>query len=405
MAIARDASTDRSWAARMLTTDFCPWANRCVYWLKEPVGWFVLATAISVFIGLHLSPIGWTLAASLASIIAIGMAWPLIAVRAVTCSLSPNRPQVHEGDPCELRFSVRNRFPLPFWGFAVEGFLDRKREDEDQGGVPTVALAYVRACATSTYQFSIRPDLRGHYPDGDAMLTCSFPFGIWTAKRKLQDISPVTVWPKVFPITGQTAMTGRRAAESGNGNRSGRNGDFLGVREYRHGDCLRQVNWPATARSGDLVVTERSGPQCPSVDVSVDVKRTSDPEQLADRIRVAASVLANLHQSAVSVRIHLGDRCIQVRRGWEGFVQMMDALTDIPAEGLDVETAVHQTKQDASIAVFSNRHGDIEVNISDPSVNARLAEQNAHRVIRRDEDLAKQMLAFWTEVCDANLVA
>ena len=29
----------------VLNHDFCPWANRYVYWLKQPIGWFVLAAA------------------------------------------------------------------------------------------------------------------------------------------------------------------------------------------------------------------------------------------------------------------------------------------------------------------------------------------------------------------------
>ncbi|WP_197455244.1 DUF58 domain-containing protein [Stieleria neptunia] len=388
-----------------MTTDFCPWANRFVYWLKEPVGWFVLGTVVSVIVGLYLAPIGWTLAASLASVIAVGMVWPAVAVRAVNCRVTSSSVQVHEGDRCELQLAVRNRLPLPVWGLAVEGFLDRKREQSDHAATPTVALAFVRAWAISNYRFSVQPVLRGRYPDGDAILTCSFPFGIWTAKRKMQDVASVTVWPKVFPIAGQTAMTGRRAAESGEGNRTGRTGDFIGVREYRHGDCLRQVNWVATARSGALVVTERSGPQCPSVEVTVDVAGSSNRDPLADRIRVAASVLANLHRSAVPLRVHLGQRCFHVRRGWEGWVQMMDALADVPPEGAGDPCYPNPSRQHASITIASDHRGDIAVCVADPSVNPRLMSGHSHRVIRRDHDLTSQLFAFWTEVRDANLVA
>jgi uncharacterized protein (DUF58 family) len=221
----------------------------------------------------------------------------------------------------------------------------------------------------------------------------------------LQDVSPVTVWPKVYPIAGQTAMTGRRTVETGEGNRSGRTGDFLGVREYRHGDCLRQVNWVATARSGDLVVTERSGPQCPSVEVIVDVARARNRDQLADRIRVAASVLANLHQSAVPLQVQVGKRCFHVRRGWDGFVQMMDALADVPADGFDARQLPKQSPQRASITIASAHGGDVAVCISDPAVNHRLAGGHRHRMIRRDQGLAQELVAFWTEVRDANMVA
>ncbi|QDV69311.1 hypothetical protein Poly24_30260 [Rosistilla carotiformis] len=397
-------SQEPSRLSRLLTTDFCPWANRYLYWLKEPVGWFALATAISVIVGIYLAPIGWTLAAALAAVIVVGMAWPAVAVRAVESSLKPSQSQVHEGDPCELQLAVRNRLPIPVWGLAVEGFLDRRCDSDAEAAVPTVALAFVRGLAISTYRFSIRPELRGRYPNEDALLTCSFPFGIWTAKRKLKNVSPVTVWPKVYPVAGSTAMTGRRAAESGDGNRSGRSGDFLGVREYRHGDSARQVNWVATARSGDLVVTERSGPQCPSVDVIVDVGRSAR-EPLADRIRVAASLLANLHQSAVPLRVHIGKNSVQVRRGWDGFVQIMDALAEVPAEGERDAPMHYPSRNRATIAIASSRDAEITVCVSDPAVNPRSADGHSHRMIHRDRGLAKQLLSFWTEVRDVNLVA
>ena len=333
MAVVHDVPADESRLARALTTDFCPWANRFVYWLKEPVGWFVLATAIAVIVGLYVSSVGWILAASLTSLIVVGMAWPWIAVRAVACSMKPEVDQVHEGDPCELKLSVRNKLPLPVWGLAVEGFLDRARGAEEGQSIPTVALAFVRGLSTCTYRFSICPELRGRYPVEKSTLTCSFPFGIWTARRTMQDIAPVTVWPKVFPITGQNAMAGRQSAEHGEGNRSGRTGDFIGIREYRHGDCLKQINWIATARSGDLVVTERSGPQCPSMQVVVDDGNAQSVDEIADRIRVAASILANLHEASVPMSVQIGSRRFHVRRGREGFVQMMDALADIPLSG------------------------------------------------------------------------
>lgn len=405
MAIVPEVPAGKSLAARLLTTDFCPGANRFVYWLKEPVGWFVLAIAFSVLIGLYVAPIGWTLAASLSAVIGVGMAWPAIAVRAVTCSLRPDQPHVHEEQACELHLAVRNRLPLPVWGLAVEGFLDRRSAGLDQRQVPTVALAFVRAWATSTYRFSVRPELRGRYPDGDAQLTCSFPFGIWTARQKLRAVSPVTVWPKVFPIAGQTAMSGRQAADHGEGHRSGRTGDFVGLREFRRGDCLRQVNWTATARSGDLIVTERSGPQCPSVEVIVDASRAAHRDPLADRIRVAASLLANLQSSGVPLRLCVAGACMPVRRGWEGYVQMMDALAAVPLDGWEDQPPPSPARAGVSISIASNPQGDVLVCAADPAANRRSGDRHWHRVIRREQALAPQLWSLWSEVRDANLVA
>ena len=410
MAVSQEVPKNAtSLVSRLLTTDFCPWANRFVYWLKEPVGWFVLATLISVLIGMYFAPIGWTLAAALVGMISVGMVWPWVAVRAVTCSLYPEVDQVHEDDDCFLKLSIRNRLPLPVWGLAVEGFLDRTVEESDSESasetIPTVALAFVRGLSISTYRFSINPSLRGRYPDEVPTLTCSFPFGIWTARRRFSDIKPITVWPKVFPISGETAMAGRRRAEHGEGNRPGRTGDFIGVREYRQGDSAKQVNWVATARSGSLIVTQRSGPECPIVDVLVDVAAGQSRAQIADRIRVAASILASLHVASIPLRLRIGSRSIAPRLGRDGFAQLMDALADVPLDG-DSEVRLPNANPAAtSITITSDKLGNPLVSTNNPMVNHRASTECDNRVIDRRAGLASQLLEFWTEVRDANMVA
>ena len=47
------ASSTISWlrsavavVGKLANYDFCPWANRYVYWLREPIGWFVIGASI-----------------------------------------------------------------------------------------------------------------------------------------------------------------------------------------------------------------------------------------------------------------------------------------------------------------------------------------------------------------------
>ncbi len=62
--------------SNLANRDFCPWANKYVYWLKEPVGWFVVATLVSVLVGAFLSPLGWTVAVGLITILVLGLGFP-----------------------------------------------------------------------------------------------------------------------------------------------------------------------------------------------------------------------------------------------------------------------------------------------------------------------------------------
>ena len=70
-----------------------------------------------------------------------------------------------------------------------------------------------------------------------------------------------------------------------------------------------------------------------------------------------------------------------------------------------VSPTVAPAFESASIVVSSDSRGDVTVCVSDPAVNQRFAFSHAHRVIHRDRGLANQLLSFWSEVRDANLVA
>lgn len=397
MATTHAAPRAKSVLARVLTTDFCPWANRFVYWLKEPVGWFALATAMSVMIGMYLAPIGWIIAASLSALIVVGMAWPWIAVRAAAFALQPANNRVQEGDACYLVLDIRNRLPLPLWGLAVEGFLDCDQVDSELESVPTVALAYVRAWSTCRYRFALHPQLRGRYPTTTTYVACSFPFGIWTARRPLEDVSPITVWPKIYPIFDHLEESGRCMTAVGDGDRRGGTNDFIGLRDYQLGDAFKHVNWIATARSDRLMVTERGAPQSPAWEVVVDDRGGRSRDEIADQVRVAASVLANLHDQGVLFRVQIGTRRFAVQRGHEGFVRMMDALAEIPADGVERRQPSRADVNGASITLSTNVDGDITVRLVNPDTNHRLLKSHRHRVIGRSSPLSKRLETLWSQ--------
>lgn len=417
MAIAHEASKPAGWLSTLMTTDFCPWANRFVYWLKEPIGWFVLATAVSVIVGLYLNPIGWTLAASLTAIMLVGMAWPLLAIHVTACQLRPETDCIHEDDCCRMIVSVRNRVPIPVWGLAIEGYLDSGHpsnadsESAHDDALPTVGLACVPPLCISDFGITTRPSLRGRYPMQTPQVSCSFPFGIWTARRKLTTTSPLVVWPKLFSISGTCPIVGGTHARHGEGNRGGRSGDFTGARAYRQGDSARHINWVASARVDSLIVTERSDPQCVTLNVSVDARHCGTREQLADRIRIAASVLVNLHQANVPMRITVGGQLLRItpeKTGRsKGRQQILDAMTDIPVDGIEhpfQQNGIANAGQ-ASIEFTSDSDGHTIVRVIDPRSGRRSGGGLTTKQIRSGERLADRLRQFWMEVRDGGIAA
>ncbi|MEL6897058.1 MAG: DUF58 domain-containing protein, partial [Planctomycetota bacterium] len=291
------------------------------------------------------------------------------------------------------------------WGLAVEGFLDRRVDETESLPPPTVALAFVRGLSTSDYRFSIQPRLRGHYPDEETTLTCSFPFGIWTARKPMPDVQPITVWPRVYPIQNRTSISGTRRGQVGEGKRTGRQGDFVGLRPYQQGDQIRQVNWTATARADSLIVTQRSGPQYPSLLFLIDTAANARREQIANRIRIAASLLMNLHESEIPMTLRVGRQTITPRTGRQGRVQMLDALADVPVDGDDTTLPKLKTPTQVCVVVSCNDAGATTVQITRPKEVRRSAGTQEDWLFEDDCDLAESLASFWREVCDANRVA
>lgn len=431
-----DTGSARDRVTGVFLTDFCPWANKYVYWLKEPIGWFVTALGISVLVGLHVSSVGWVLASVISSVIAVGMIWPWFVVHAAQCRLVPAVEEVHEGQPCDLVLTVRNRLPVPLWGPAIEGYLDG---DGDEAR-PTIALACVPMLSDAEYRLRISPELRGHYPVTPPKIVCSMPFGIYTARRSLQHFSPLTVFPAVSRIEDDPELAGGKSCESGDGLRVGEFGEPLGVREFRSGDRLRNVHWIHTARVGSLVVCERGGPQQQIVDVVLDTQvapggdtelRRHQRESLARRVRVAAGVAMALHSRHVPIRLVIDGRPLQLPAGAPGRRRLLSELADVPADGTvfsrrSVPAAFEPPRDRMSILVRGNP-GDLSDGATYVDVfrqssrsaaasfagSANAFEGNGSRLkpglqrVRIDagESLERKLARFWREVNRAHVVA
>ncbi len=399
MATVHDTHQGQSRLARVLTTDFCPWANRFVYWLKEPIGWFVLATAASVIVGMYANPVGWTIAGALSCVMLVGMIWPLIAVWASSCELHPEVDAVHEDMSCRMIFSVRNRIPLPLWGLAVEGYLDCEGDES----LPVVALSHVPPICVADYAITVEPSLRGHYPIQTPKIACSFPFGIWTARRELRSVKSLTVWPRVYEIAGVCPLTGKVNREIGDGQRGGRSGEFVGVRDFRRGDSPRHINWAQSARTETLIVTERGGPQSVEVDIYVDPTTGTGESRrsLAIRIRVAASILCRLQDSHIPTRVSIGETAIRQASGHLGRRQLLDALADVPIDGRVVTAPQRTASGRMSIEIVGDESGhgaNVVVNVIDPNAASRSVGTTRRITIRCDQALDEQLIRFWQEL-------
>jgi hypothetical protein len=296
--------------------DFCPGLNRYVYWLKQPIGWFVLAALASLLVAVVLGPQGWVLFAGIVAVTLLGVLWPALAMRGLSAELTFDRRRATEQQPVRVKLTVSNRWPLPIWGLALDrGFA----ASSDRTGRPVIALGCVRPWSTAEFEWEHVPEARGILPIARPILSNGFPFGLWQSEREVSVPVKLLVWPRTFTLDGIPEVSGNRFAVTGMlQQKAGHDGEFIGTRPYRQGDSLRFIHWAQTARQNELIVCERQTHCRRNVRIELDPalpggqSEVTWEEQREWLFRVAASLCRAFHAHRFQIECRLGEELVQL---------------------------------------------------------------------------------------------
>ncbi len=409
--------------------DFCPWANRYVYWLKQPIGWLVVAAAAAALTALFLEPQAWIIVGSLVAVMLMGVVWPWVAMRGASAEIKFDCRRCREGDRVQVRLAIHNRWPWPLWGLAVEnGFF---LEAAEVGNRPVVALARVPGWSHSEFRFEFQPDVRGVYPHVVPELATGFPFGIWRAARKILVGRELLVWPRTTPLTSIPSLGGDIADVIGMlFDRPGNEGDVIGVRPFRHGDRLRSIHWAQTARREMLIVTERQAAARRLVVVAVDVAAFANSEsprggsrgQLEMAIRVAASIAQEFHAHHAEVRFVIGDVDLCLSPDSAGLRCLLDSLARFQFEQGAVRPPRSFGRKDLAVVLTTSQHQSEWENgagtgrflrlvlietpaSSNGNTASQLSRRNVWIALDADSDCSLQLRHQWERVCHDDSVA
>jgi uncharacterized protein (DUF58 family) len=405
-----------------LNYDFCPSANRYVYWLKQPIGWFVLAAAAALVIGVSVASQALLICAAIMAVIVLGVVWPWIGIRGVSCSLSFERHRTTEGTPVCVRIAVVNRWPWPVWGLMVErGFFFA--ESDSVGAGAAASLARIPGWSRTVFSWDFHPQRRGLYPTEPARISSGFPFGIWHAHRRIVVENELMVWPRMASLKSIPPIRGRFLGVAGTPSRQvGDEGDMLAVRPYRAGDSLRHVHWAQTARHDRIVVCERQATGRRPVQLIVDVDEQAHQngraaDSLEEVIRVGASIGRQFHAHHADVELWAGRRTVVAEPGTVGLRRMLDALaTWSPERGCSVSAASIPEIDARSLLVVVTtssalsqwnarllRHRDAQLIVLDFDDGQQVTESRSHDGVLildgRDHPLAR-LVHGWERICN-----
>ncbi|MBL6704896.1 MAG: DUF58 domain-containing protein [Planctomycetaceae bacterium] len=330
-----DFTPERSfWLLRavmaVLNYDFCPWANRFVYWMREPIGFLAIAGVLALCCAMFLNEFAWMAVAGVAVVLVLGTVWPWVALRGIEARLMWESPRAREGEPARVRLTVRNRCPWPVWGITIRGGF---RED----GAST-ALARVGGLSDVSFTWEFTPVERGVYPTEPPVMVTGFPFGLWSARQPVVVEQELLVWPRIVKLDGLPDLTESQPSEEHlTDRRAGDLGDLLGTRLFRQGDSLRRIHWSQSARHQRLIVTERQAGVEARVRLRIDATAEhhvgSGPDSSLNwTLRIAASICEILNSEHAHVDCVIGGEVICLSHSG-GFRRLMDRMACVPVSG------------------------------------------------------------------------
>ena len=127
---------------------------------------------------------------------------------------------------------------------------------------------------TTTIRYTVRCPLRGHYTIGPTSIRYRNAFNLFVSETSVADRSDITVFPQVRDVeealirsdvpkmyTGATTLKTQ-----------GQGMEFYALREYFPGDSFRSINWKAFARTGELMVNEKTRDAVTDVFIILDTR-------------------------------------------------------------------------------------------------------------------------------------
>ncbi len=212
--------------------------------------------------------------------------------------------RVHIDEPCLVTLAVENpdrqRTPL----IMAEEFVDYPLGDRPRFVIPSM-----REGERRVMRYTVRSHTRGRHRLGPLGIRVRDPFGLTTRTAAHTGHIEIIVLPRVVPLSAARAKGSELGAEGNIPHMVALHGeDDVSIREYRDGDDLRRIHWPATARTGELMVRQEDRPATRRATVLLDTRASGHQGHGASAtfewsVTAAASVVSHLLDLGYAVHL------------------------------------------------------------------------------------------------------
>ncbi|MGB3142705.1 MAG: DUF58 domain-containing protein [Maribacter sp.] len=196
-------------------------------------------------------------------------------------------------NPIQLQFQNQYLFSVKVKIIDELPFQFQKRDFEYQSQLKTGEKKF--------FKYTVRPTERGVYSFGNLNIFASSPVGFLTKKFIYTQHKKVPVYPSFLQLRKYDLLAfSNRLLEHGlkKIRRIGHTMEFEQIKDYIQGDDIRNINWKATAKKGQLMVNqfqdEKSQPIYSVIDKGRVMKMPFEGLSLLDYAINATLVISNI---------------------------------------------------------------------------------------------------------------
>lgn len=173
-------------------------------------------------------------------------------------------------------------------------------------------IAYLGPGESTTVVVNAVATRRGKIDLSDICLTSGFPFGVFKKTVIHQANAELVVFPSLGRVRRSLDDESRQALAVGAESAVSRvrgDDEFLGLREYRHGDNPRRIHWRRSAQTGQLMIREMAKTREAQIWCILDT--CADPRNAAqsDLFETAVSACATILCEALETGARVGLIC------------------------------------------------------------------------------------------------
>ncbi len=217
--------------------------------------------------------------------------------------LIPNFVEARKPIAIEIVFE-NSRHWLGSWLVAIQERIIRegaeaKKETSDDSTI-SLLLNHLLPRERRSIRYECRFAGRGAYAFRPIQLSTLFPFSLMRGTTVIAGVDRIVVFPTqgtlVSNWAGVLGLPSFGHDRRRHADRTGTEGDFFSLRDYRNGDTPRMIHWRTSAKRNNLVVRQMERLENRSILVVLDLYRDEEASETATE--VAATLLTQLVQSS-----------------------------------------------------------------------------------------------------------